>query len=251
MKIETQGNRNTARKKKGVLKFYILAVVALVLLFLMLSPLFQIKHIRIIGNIQLSDRDIYDLAEFDRVGAMFFFSNSRAEKRILENPYISAVEITKEWPDTLIVKVTERRLSFYTEAIRGTFLYIANDGLVLESNTYYTERLPVITGLGLEQYTVGRTLEIDEKTMFDAITLVGIIAKYDDDGLIFRIDFSDLYNFKLYVNNIEVHFGDIQDADQKVRNLLAIVNSDELPNDIRGTLYLFADIERCYFSILR
>lgn len=210
-----------------------LLVVCLLILF---SPVFTVTTVEITGNNKLSVETVRNVTGLNKMPNIFAFSSYRAKKALKADQYVEKVDIVKEYPDHVKVSITERRLSGYVEYM-GRYLYIDENGRVLEVAYQFTQRLPVIVGLTFQEFNVGQILEVDNQSSFDTVvTLARLFNKYDMQTDIIRVDVSKVDNIHLYIYNIDVEFGDIKDADMKIRTLKEIM--EKLPNakEVKGFL---------------
>ena len=102
---EEQIKRN--RRIKNVIKFFILlAVIAGIIIYLMLSPVFNIKNIQVQGNNGISAEQIISLSKVKKDMNLFKVSNKDTISAIKENPYVKSVEIKRTLPDTITFVIT-------------------------------------------------------------------------------------------------------------------------------------------------
>lgn len=228
------------RKPRPALKaFLVLCVIALAALAIMLSPLFYIKEIEIAGNSKYSNIEIKDAAGLGQSvasGESIFQKSSSGIKRNIEAlTYVKNASVTKTYPGKISINITERNVRGYVEYQNmGQYLYIDEAGVVLEVKSYFAETLPVIVGLKFSAFSIGKPLEVENAAAFDnVVTLSSLFAKYEMTDVI-KVDVSDENDIHLYIGNIDVLFGSISDADEKVRLAKTCIN--ELDESFRGTL---------------
>ncbi len=209
--------------------FLILFILVLIVSLILSSSYFTVKQVLINGNLRVLGETVKETCNLNKAVNIFAFNSLSARKNLLVNPYVKDVSIDKKFPDTIVVEISERRLSGYIEYLKGTFLYIDDAGMVLDVRTYYTEKLPIVVGLKFSDVAVGRVLEVENKNAFATVMKLSLLFnKYAIEDEVIRIDVSDDSDIHVYVYNIDVRFGDISDADQKVRTLIAIL--DKLPD---------------------
>lgn len=212
------------------------AILIFALVGLICSPIFTVKAVEVTGNEKLAIEYVKETAGLSSDINIFAFSASKARKALTQDQYIEKVSIVKEWPDKVSLKISERHLSGYVEYM-GNYLYIDENGRVLEVSAFFTERLPVIVGLNFSEFNVGQLLQVDDQASFDAVvTLARLFKKYNLAEDVVRVDVSNPENIHIYVYNIDVLFGNGLDADEKVRTLIEIL--DKLPDSktIKGFL---------------
>lgn len=213
-----------------------LAVFLAVSLGIMLSPIFGVSDVQIDGLNRLTEDWIKKTASAETGQNIFLFHKSKAIKALKENPYVKDAYIEKQYPDTLIIQIKERELSGYVKYLENTYLYIDEKGVVLEVAPSFTEQLPVVEGLEFQEFTFGKTLEVNNSSAFNVVvTLAKLFKKYNLESQVIRVNVSDVSDIHLYAGKLDIAFGDIQNSDEKVRWIIAIL--EKLPDpDIAGTV---------------
>ena len=116
-------------------------------------------------------------------------------------------------------------LNSFIEYLDSTFLYIDENGRVLEVRSYMSEELPVITGLRFSRLHLGEILEVDNPEAFAAVvTYAQLLNRHGLVDIVTQLDVSNPINTRLRIFNIEVYLGDIQNANEKILTLKAIVD---------------------------
>ena len=203
------------------------------------SPFFHFATITVTGNQQIEDSEILSRAGLDSPTNFFLFRPRQARESVMGNHYIDQVSFRRTFPDTLEVTVKERFLSGYIEYLEGMFLYIDENGRVLEVRSYMAEKLPVITGLCFSSVHLGKILEVDNPEAFSTVvTLARLLNRHELAGTVSQIDVSDPDNTRLRLYNIEVYLGDTSGAHEKILTLREIVNVWPVVRDARGFLDL-------------
>ena len=216
-----------------------LSAAILACILFMLSPYFNFTEITVTGNLQIEDYEILSRAQLGSPTNFFLFRPARARRDVLENHFIDHVHFRRALPGTMEITVRERFLSGYIEHLEGMFLFIDENGRVLEVRSYKTEELPIITGLRFSQVHLGELLEVDNPDAFSTVvTYARLFNRHDLTGIISQIDVSDPDNARLRLYNIEVYLGDVRNANEKVLTLREIVNEWPVVQDARGFLDL-------------
>ena len=157
----------------------------------------------------------------------------------MANHYIDHVRFDRSLPGSIEITVYERFLSGFVEYIGGMFLYICENGRVLEVRSYMAEDLPIIMGLQFSHVHLGEPLMVDNVDAFGTVTALAQLL--NRNGLmetISWIDVSDPANTRLRLYNIEVYLGDIRGSHEKISTLREIVNEWPVVRDARGFLDL-------------
>ena len=130
----SSGGKSFDRRKS----IFVLSIVAIAALFLayvvcVWSPLFQIRRIVVMPTVQVSSAQVSELAAIPAGSTLFGFDESGVEKRLLANPWIKSVRLTRNLPDTLTVEVEERSVAAIVMLSNGQSAWkLSTDGIWLE-----------------------------------------------------------------------------------------------------------------------
>jgi len=80
-------------------------------------------------------------------GSLFAFDATRARQTLLENPWLASVEVSKVYPETIVVDVVERQPFAFWKSLEQVRV-IARDGVVLGDASPEHMRLPQVVGSG-------------------------------------------------------------------------------------------------------
>jgi cell division septal protein FtsQ len=213
-------------------------VFVIILLFVISSSsIFAVSQIEIFGNNRVRIQEIKTAASAETGINILSFNSGKARRELLANNYIDRVNIEKDLINgVLTITIRERILSGYIEHSSGSFIYIDENGRVLDIKSYYTEKMPIVVGLRFTEFALGQVLNVSNQVSFDClVTLTQLFNKYEVETDVIRVDLSDSRDIQVLWGNISVSFGDISDADEKVRTAKAIIErlDDE---DIKGFL---------------
>lgn len=225
--------------------------VALGALFLMLLPLFHVRHVQVSGNFRIGHEEISRRIGVDESTNLLLFNTRAARTRIMENIYVGDVKFERVFPNRLYVTITERRLTAYLEHMPGSFLFLDDYGRVLEVRTYFMEPLPVLEGLQFDRFQLGEILEVPDTAAFNII--VQYAQRLNHHGLIERvshINVSDASNIRIRINNIEFNVGGSYDEDEKVRTIAAVLEAMPNAELIPGFMDLREIRQEYFFKIL-
>jgi cell division protein FtsQ len=125
------------------------------------TPRFAVKKVELSGNRRKTDTEIQKLAGLQRGQNIFALDTARAEAKVLEDPWVREVKITRELPGTLKIDLTEREAG--AVAAIGERLYLVTRAgepfKLLEEGDPYD--LPVVTGINADNLTRERQREIE------------------------------------------------------------------------------------------
>jgi len=242
-----RGNRPIPMRKRRSKLFggtIVLAIVAICLAIVFLTPFFDMSNRALYGNSIVSADEIWEASGFtmimERTGGLrqypHFFSLTAAqmERGILEIPYIHTATVTKSLPNSVTIHVTERVVSGYVY-YQGRFIYIDEFGMALEARMYMHQNLPYIVGLGVQYFIAGQYLTVNNPASFSVATeLTQLFQEY---GLeIARMDVSNVFDIRLFADNMEILFGTMDDAGRKLQRLRYTLDHPDRVRSVRGTL---------------
>ena len=237
VKKETNNKNN---KKVKVIIIIILILVAIVVA--MLSPLFNIKNITVVGNTILSKEEIISISGIQTEENIFKIMKLKTIDKIKENAYINDVAIHKKLPNTVEIQVKERRPRFMLEYGNG-YVYLSSQGYMLEISSI-KQQIPIILGTttSKESYKPGNRLEKEDLKKLGTVIKIMTVAKtHNMENLITTIDISnpDNYTLKLEQEKKTVYLGDCTYLETRMSLLKSILENEK---DIEGEIFINMNI---------
>ncbi len=234
-------NNNTNKKKLSLTKFLIIIIILIFLIIILFtSPMFKIKIINLEGTEKYSKEEILSKIKLNDNDNIFMVKPIYSKKILEKEAYIKSADIKIKFPSQVDIIIKERKVRGYVPYIEGTYLYIDEDGRVLESSKTYNKKLPIVDGLIFEEgFKIGEILKVKNQKSFEVVVkTANILAKYeseyDEIDDIVKIDVNDPDNICIYIKNIKVLLGDLTQYDFKIRKMLTIVK--EIPDKNKGFL---------------
>jgi len=214
-------------------------LIALAVALFLISPFFTVGEVIISGYNRVSRDEIYAKLDMSASTNVFFFNQNSARERIKGNLYIDDVEIRISLPRYLFVDVRERNLVAYIEHMPNSFLVLDENGRVVNIRSTITEPLPIVRGLHFTRFRLGELLEVPDPTAFSAVVRYTQILTYHEliDRISF-IDVSDTSNIRILIYNLEFNVGTIHNADEKIRTMVAQINSFSYANRVSANIDL-------------
>lgn len=234
---------NNAKPKSKKIKMLIISILVLIaIIAAMLSPLFNIKNIQVVGNIILSSEEIISLSGIKTEENMFKVMKLKTIDRIKENAYINEVAIHKKLPNTIEIQVKERKPSFMLEYGNG-YVYLSNQGYMLEISSIKKD-IPTILGTttSKENYKPGNRLNKDDLEKLGTVIKIMAVAKtHNIENLITTIDISnsDNYTLRLEQEKKTVYLGDCSYLETRMSSLMSILENEK---DIEGEIFINMNI---------
>ena len=164
-KITKEEKKRQKRNKKIKLVLKIIVLLGVIIggiTFSMISPIFNVKEIQVVGNEQVSAETIISLSELKTEENIFKFNKLKTISKIKENAYIETAKIHRKIPNKLQIEVQERQHSYSVDYL-GNYAYINKQGYILEISEDSKQK-PIIQGITTaeDQVEVGKRLNNDD-----------------------------------------------------------------------------------------
>ncbi len=236
----TKKNKKNKKKKRTSIKIFgIILLLITTFLACLMTPMCDIKEVKIVGNQCISSETIISLSGIS-VGFNLFKTNlTKAKLNIIRNSYIKNVEIKRRLPNKVIINIEERVPAAYIQFM-GTYICIDDNIVVLEiiSSEEQLIKLPTFVGLKFNQFELGQEINLDDKLKLNLVRL--FIKEIINNNLIERIskvDFNDIDNININIrDNLTVSLGDDSDIKYKISYLSTILG--QLTIDDKGYINL-------------
>ena len=227
---EEQIKRN--KKIKIFIKLIlILLVIVGLIIYLMLSPIFNIKNINVEGNSSISSEQIISLSRVQKETNLFKVSNKDTISAIKENPYVKTVEIRRTLPDTITFVITERIATYMLE-YGSSYAYIDNQGYILEISANIKDGLAKIVGYETSQDEIipgNRLCENDLEKLNIVLRITASAKTSEIDNLITSINIENSSNYTLFMETEQktVYLGDCTNLDTRMLYVKAILEKEK------------------------
>lgn len=123
-----------------------------------------IRVLSVSGNVRLPAARVLELAGLQRGFGWLYYGQWRA-RGLMDSPWVQSAVVTRRFPDTVTVAVTERRPAARWQQDDGKVVALAVDGTVMPG-VQGLERLPLIQGWGPER-------------LGDALKIMGALSGYN------------------------------------------------------------------------
>jgi cell division protein FtsQ len=124
----------------------VLAAVAVLAYGASISPFLDVDTVAVRGAHHTQVSQLEQAAGVAKGDALFWFSTDEAVAGLEAVPYVRRAKVTKEWPDTVRIAVTERTPAAWAESSTGKVL-VDGQGRVLEVVDAPPAGLPQLLGL--------------------------------------------------------------------------------------------------------
>ncbi|SNX52786.1 FtsQ-type POTRA domain-containing protein [Thermoanaerobacterium sp. RBIITD] len=144
------------KKRFGVAIFIILLLSFILYLILFQLPIFKLENIDVVGNKYLTSSDIVSLSGLTKGISIFKVNKSNVVNLIKKNPYIKEVNVSVVYPSKVVVKIDERKIvaQIYNN---NKYIFVDTEGVAVDTGGY-NKNLPIINGLNLTKYEIGKKI---------------------------------------------------------------------------------------------
>lgn len=228
------------KKKHPFRNFLIFVCTVGIIIYIMSTPLFNIKSIKVKGNHYYSPKQVVTLSAA-KTGVNIFWGagDSKIRNRLKKDPYFADVSIKRRLPSTLVILVEERRQIAAVE-YGDKYVVIDPEGIVLRTGEI-DPKLTLISGLKITKMKKGEQLEVKQsKTLSKTLKMLGAMEKGD---IFFKKitfeEWQDAY-IKAYVLDNLVVKGKPQYVLKRMKSgdLQKVVNNLMQKEDVRGTIFV-------------
>lgn len=222
------------KKKKPLPILKILVVVLLIAtatIFAFVSPIFRIQNIKVSGNTEIDSKTIESLSNL-KIGDNIFQNNkTKIISNIKQEPYIDKVEIKRHLPSTIEINIKERKVQYQIKAL-DSYVYIDNQGYILEISNKEMVEVPIIIGMSTEQNDLlnrEKLLDEDTETLNTLAKILNSAKSIKIDNLITNINVKDKeqYILTLSKEKKEIYLGDASNLADKMSYIEIILEKEK------------------------
>lgn len=219
--------------------FAVIMIAALLLTYFVLI----IDKIEVYGCERFTEEEIIAASGLSTGQHMWFAKLGAAKAAVEADPYIASLEITRVYPDKLVLRVTERKEKAVILGM-NTHAVIDGEGYVLSIGTRASyEGLLKVYGTGAGGYHVNQRL--GEESDFHSRTLVTLLTALENAELLNVVETLDISNplsiTMTTFDGLAVQLGQPDNAEEKLNNFRMVLPA-LIENDYNksGTLDLSA-----------
>ena len=194
-------------------------IIGLTLMLVILSlSIIKIDKVVVSGNSWYNNEEIEALVfpkPLDRYFLYSFIKDKLNKKKNI--PFIQEYRLDWKSPSQVEIVVYEKRILAAVNYM-NLYMYFDKDGMVLESSAEKIDKIPVIEGLELSSIVLYNKLPVKDEYVFSRlVSLAQSLSNYN----IFaeRILLYSQNQVNLYIGDIEVHFGVLNDIEEKTADL--------------------------------
>ncbi len=220
-----QTGRVVRKKKLRVKRLKTIGAVlctCVLLFFISGLPIFQIQTITVTGNDALTAEKVIALSGIRQGDNLFRMRTGAVEDLLEHNPFVEKADIRRRLPDGITIALTERKSVGYI-VTRDGYVQVAADGRLLAIQQSLSDyRLPVISGIGLDELPELGGIIQNEKLKQALEILQNCDAALLDN--IAELNVGQAYYILLYTNQqLEVRLGGLENMEQRLKDLNKIL----------------------------
>lgn len=220
------------KKRRSILTIVFIILLVLAVFCFINSNFFNVQAVTVQGNFYLDGSTIKDMAEIPDNINIFKLNLHHIEKKLGQNHLIKDVSIKREFPSTIVVKLTER-IPVGVIVLNGHYVEIDNEGMVLSLDGTHFD-LPFITGCKGKTSSTGNKIQINELDFI--LDMLKQIRK-NTQLQIAEINITQKEDMTFFTNDaITVYIGSNEDMDKKIKLLTSILNDIHSKNKDVGMI---------------
>lgn len=235
--------------KRG--KFAIYAFILLVILFIYIcisSSIFELKQIDVDGNSKITKSDIIKIGDIETGKNIFKYNLNDVEKKLLVNPYIKYVKVSRKFPDKLVITIKEN--SEYAIIKEGaSYIYIGENGLVLsEQKDIKNKNIPLVSGIEIKNKKLNTKIKINSDKSNYIILAIDTLKK---NNMSRKIESIKINKNKMYMktdDNTNIVLKIDEDIEYNINRLKAILVDLKSNNKKGGNIDLTSKEQAIYSS---
>ncbi len=219
-----QAMKRQHAKKTINLKWILLGIVALILLFSVLIAvgIFRVTKVDVSGNSYYTKEQITELVMEDSYNNSLYLMLQYGYLGGKEIPFVDNVEVSFVSPSHVKIRVYEKTMIGYVEYM-GSNLYFDKDGTVVESSNEVLEGIPCIKGLKFDTLSLYQPLNVANADVFEVLlSMTQMMKKYElaPDAITLKNDGAEIV---LTFGYVRVNLGAGDNMDEKAARIKSLL----------------------------
>lgn len=229
---EAKSKPKPKRKLVRLIKWVVLlGTMCVASILFLLSPVFNISKIEVENNSKITVEAYISLSQIQLEENIFKINKNKVIKNIKQNPYVEEVKVIRKLPDVIQLQIVERKATFAIE-YASSYIYINNQGYILEIAETNKENLPIIRSIQTseEQLKVGNRLEGEDlEKLGSVLKIVEVASGVSIAQYITYIDIANKHNYVLRLEEKKktIYLGDASNLSNKMLYSKAIIEKEE------------------------
>lgn len=242
--------RKRKKRKALLITTFIMVVLIGSCTYLLNAETFKIQEIKIEGNKKLENEQIEELSEINIGKSIFSITEVVTKVKLKRNGYVENVKLEKTYPNKIKIVIEEREKKYQIETEKGRYIYIDEQGHILEVSEIKAE-LPIITGMEITEEKVEELQRLEENDldkMEKILHLVEEIQNLEIENAIAKIETEEEYIVHMQGDQTIINLGDASNLSNRMFYVKAILKEE---GQKPGTIYVNGNINEQftpYFS---
>lgn len=216
------------------------------LFIIIILPIFNVNEVNVTGLNLLTKEEIMEEIGYNKIKNFFYLYLSNVNKKVSAMPQVNQVSSQFTFPNILNIRIEEINIAGYIPYLTDEYIYIDSYGKIVDISNKKLDGIPLIEGLNFKSFKLGNILDTSNKDSLNIIIeITNVLNKYELANRIDSIDVTSSDDLKLYIGNIEVDLGEIEDVDQKIRIAIEAINN--LATNAKGVLNVSSSSAKVYF----
>lgn len=147
----------------GVLLAAVVAAAAALMFsynFLLCTALFRLERIEVTGCERLTEKDVITIADIGSVQNLLALRTAAIAGRIKKNPWVKEVELTRNFPNELLITITEKKPVALAKRMSDLYFIDAEGSVIKKLESGEDTDLPVLTGFSENAELVRKSIEL-------------------------------------------------------------------------------------------
>lgn len=188
----------THRRKQHIRDFVVTTIIVMLALLItgtlyFIRSNFCVSEIEIVGSLEYSSEQILSTCNIQKGDYIFGYDEEEIRDKLSSIPNISVISIEKDYPDRIVIHISDREPRAAIAAVNGTYAIIASDGCVMSMGASSADGLIIIRGLTLTGFGVETYINRDSSDA-RAAAVVNLINEVNASSLAEYITAIDVSN---------------------------------------------------------
>ena len=241
--------KNKGKKIKSKIFILILLIIGIGI-FALVSPIFNIDEIKVIGNEKVESETIESLSGIDKGKNIFQISKKNIVNDIKENSYINSVQVKRRLPGTIELDIEERKVAYQVKVL-NSYVYIDYKGYILEVSSKQ-EKVPLVEGFTTDQDTLlngKRLINNDIEKIRTILTIIETSKAIEINDLISKITIqNNEFVLELKKENKIIYLGEANDLTNKMTFVKTMLEKEK---GNTGKIFVNGDINKGFKPYFR
>jgi len=241
--------KNKGKKIKSKIFILILLIIGIGI-FALVSPIFNIDEIKVLGNEKVDAETIESLSGIEKGKNIFQISKKNIVNDIKENSYINSVQVKRRLPGTIELDIEERKVAYQVKVL-NSYVYIDYKGYILEVSSKQ-EKVPLVEGFTTDQDTLlngKRLINNDIEKIRTILTIIETSKAIEINDLISKITIqNNEFVLELKKENKIIYLGEANDLTNKMTFVKTMLEKEK---GNTGKIFVNGDINKGFKPYFR